>query len=42
MPETHLKQPEFPYSAVGHLLKAKKEFKNLKQQEIKNRFTEMN
>ena len=32
MPEMHLKQPEFTYSACG--LKTKKEFKNLKKQEI--------
>ena len=42
MPEMHLKQPGFTYSALDHLLKTKKEFKNLKKQEIQNIFTEMN
>ena len=32
MPEMHLKQPGFTYSACG-LLKTKKEYKNLKKQE---------
>ena len=36
LPETHLRQLELTYSAcVNHLLKAKKkEYKNLKKQEI--------
>ena len=42
MPEIHLKQPGFTYSACGHLLKIKKEFKNLKKQEIQSIFIEMN
>ena len=28
MSEMHLRQPQFVYSAVDHLLKIKKEFKN--------------
>ena len=42
MPEMHLKQPGFTYSALDHLLKTKKEFKNLKKQEIQAIFTKMN
>ena len=42
MPKMHLKQPGFTYSAWGHLLKTKKEFKNLKKQEIQAIFTKMN
>ena len=42
MPEMHLKQPGFTYSVVDHLLKIKKEFKNLKKQEIQSIFIEMN
>ena len=44
MPEMHLKQSEFAQliMLVDHLLKTKKEFKNLKKQEIQNIFTEMN
>ena len=41
MPEMHLKQPGFTYSAFGDLLKTKKEFKNLKEQEIQTIFTKM-
>ena len=41
MPEMHLKQPGFTYSACDHLLKTKKEFKNLKKQEIRAIFTKM-
>ena len=33
MPEMHLRQPGFTYS-IYDLLKTKKEFKNLKKQEI--------
>ena len=40
MPEMHLKQPGFTYSACG--LKPNKEFKNLKKQEIQNVFTKLN
>ena len=35
MPEMHLKQPRFTYSACGPLLKIKKEFKHLKKQRCK-------
>ena len=44
MPQMHLKQPGFMYSACGpfHLLKTKKEFKNLKKQEIQAVFIKMN
>ena len=42
MPEIHLKQPGFTYRAYGPLKKTKKEFKNLKNQEIQSIFTEMN
>ena len=41
MPETHLKQPEFTYSASGPFTKNRK-FKNLKKQEIQTVFTKMN
>ena len=34
MPERHLMQPTFTYSADGSFTKAKKEYKNLKKQEI--------
>ena len=35
MPETHLRQPGFTYSAlVDHLQKKKKEYKSLKKEEI--------
>ena len=39
MPEMHLKQAGFTYSACGP--KTKKYFKNLKKQEIESIFTEM-
>ena len=42
MPEIHLKQPGFNYSACGHSLKIKKEFKNLKKREIQTISTKMN
>ena len=38
MPEMHLKQPGFTYSACGPFTKTKKEFKNLKKQEIQTIF----
>ena len=34
MPEMHLKQPGYTYSACGPFTKNKKEFKNSKKQEI--------
>ena len=44
MPEMHLKQRRFTYSAclVKNLLKTKKEVKNLKKQEMRAIFTKMN
>ena len=48
MPEMHLRQPQFEYSACGPFTKNKeriqkfKEFKNLKKQEIQAIFTKMN
>ena len=43
MPEMHLRQPGFPYIVlVDHLQKTKKEYKNLKIQEIHDIFFKMN
>ena len=42
MPEKHLNNLDLLIVSVGHLLKLKKEFKNLKKQEIQNMFTEIN
>ena len=43
MPETHLKQPGFTYSACGPFTKkTKKEYKNLKKQEIHDIFIKTN
>ena len=42
MPEMHLRQPEFTYSALEHLLRIKKEYKSLNKLEIQDIFTEMN
>ena len=42
MPEMHLRQPQFVYSACGLLLDIKKEFKNLNKQVIRVIFIEMN
>ena len=41
MPEMHLRQPQFVYSACGPFTK-NKEFKNLKKQELQAIFTKMN
>ena len=41
MPEMHLKQSRFIYSAWGPFTKTKKELKNLKKQEIQIVFTNM-
>ena len=41
MPEMHLRQ-DLLIVLVDHLLKLKKEFKNLKKQEIQAIFTKMN
>ena len=42
MPEMHLNQPGFTYSACGPLLETNKEFKNLCKQEIQIISTRMN
>ena len=42
IPEMHLKQPDLLIVLVDHLLKTKKDLKNLKKQEIQNIFTKMN
>ena len=42
IPEIHLKQPGFTYSACGPFTKIKKENKNLKKQEIQDIVTKMN
>ena len=39
IPEIHLKQPRFTYSACGPFTKTKKEFKHLKKQWIGIIFT---
>ena len=41
VPEMHLKQPEFTYSACGPFTK-NKEFKNSKKQEIQTIFKKVN
>ena len=41
MPEMHLRQPQFVYSASRPFTK-NKEFKNLKKEEIQAIFTKMN
>ena len=42
MPEMHLRQSGFKYSTVDHLQKTKKEYKNLKKQEIHDIFIKAN
>ena len=43
MPEMHLRQPQFTYSACGPFIKnKKKEYSSLKKLEIQNIFTETN
>ena len=42
MPEMHLRQPGFTYSACGPFTKKKKEFENLKKPEVLIIFTKMN
>ena len=42
MPEMHLKQPGFTYSACGPFTKNKKKIKNLKKRRIRVIFTKMN
>ena len=42
MPEIHLKQPGFTYSACGSFSKNKERIKKLKEQEIQDDFIKMN
>ena len=42
MPEVHLKQPEFTYTACGPFTKNKERIQNLKKQVIQDIFTKMN
>ena len=42
MPDIHLGQPGFTYSACGPSKKTKKEYKNLKKQEIQDIFIKTN
>ena len=42
MPEMHLKQPGFTYSACGPFTKNKERIQNLKKQDIQAIFTKMN
>ena len=42
MPEMHLRQPEFTYSAYEPFTKTKKEYKPLKKQEIHDIFIKTN
>ena len=41
MPEMHLKQPKFTYSACGPFTRNKERIQNLKKQEIQDISTEM-
>ena len=42
MPQMHLRQPGFMYSACGPFTKTKKEYKSLKKQEIHDTFIKTN
>ena len=42
MPEMHLKQPGFTYSACGPFTKNKRKFKDIWRLEIQNTSTKMN
>ena len=42
MPEMHLKQPGFTYSACGSFTKNKERIQNSRKQEIQTIFTKMN
>ena len=42
MPEMHLRQLRFTYSACGYLLKTKNEYENLKQRGIQDIFIKPN
>ena len=42
MSEMHLRQPEFTYTACGPFTKKKRDYPNLKRQEIQDIFTKTN
>ena len=42
MPQMHLRQPEFTYSACGSFTKIKERIKKLKKQEINDIFIKTN
>ena len=42
MPEMHLRQPEFTYSACGPFTKNKEKIQKIKKQEIHNMFFKTN
>ena len=42
MPEMHLRQSRFTYTACGPFTKKQKEYKNLKKEEIHSIFIKMN
>ena len=42
IPEMHLRQREFTYSVLDHLQKTKKEYQDLKKQEIHDIFIKTN
>ena len=42
MPEMHLREPTFTYSACRPFIKAKKKYQNLKKQEIHDIFIKAN
>ena len=42
MPEMHLRQPQFTYSAYGPFIRHNKEFKSLKKPETQTISTKMN
>ena len=42
MPEMHLRQPQFTYSACGLFIKSKERFQKFKETGDSNIFTEMN
>ena len=42
MPKMHLRQLGFMYSACGSFTKKKKEYKNLRKQDIQNKFIKKN
>ena len=42
MPEMHLRQPQFTYSACGPFTKHKQRIQSLKKQAIQNIYTKLN